>query len=127
MRWSALGLIALLGTGMAPALALGGGIAVAGWQLVERRTGRQDQGERKKPCAGDVELKLITTAQEVKTGQRPYGLLVCPQDGGRHGEPGQRCLRSAANWVSARSAQSEAVLREPLWRKRIKARSKRSK
>jgi hypothetical protein len=28
-------------------LALGGGIAVAGWQLAERRAGRQNQGERK--------------------------------------------------------------------------------
>ena len=47
MRWSALGLIALLGTGMAPALARGGGIAVASWQVAERRSGRQDQGEQK--------------------------------------------------------------------------------
>ena len=28
-------------------LALGGGIAVACWQLAERRTGRQEQGKRK--------------------------------------------------------------------------------
>jgi len=28
-------------------LALGGGIAVAGWQVAERRSGRQEQGERK--------------------------------------------------------------------------------
>jgi hypothetical protein len=28
-------------------LALGGGIAVAGWQVAERRSGRQNQGDRK--------------------------------------------------------------------------------
>ena len=28
-------------------LALGGGIAVPGWQVIEQRSGRQDQGDRK--------------------------------------------------------------------------------